>query len=246
MTTQTSTTPDPAVPEPARGLVREWTVCALVRAATRFLPVPFLDDAVAERATRIVVSRTLRTQRRGYPVSALEPLYTDEGGRRRGLLRRLVRKLLLFPVRKYSKVITAVHGVPNDIARVLLLGRATHRRLALGELAGDDRDRLAREATEIRAALEQVVDEMDLKLLRGAISDGLGQVKDLTGGVVSFARRRFTTTAAEAEVAAQQPEGAVAEGAEQVQRVLERPEILRLLEEFDRRMDARLAAARAG
>jgi phosphatidate phosphatase APP1 len=216
-------------------------VCALVRAATRFLPVPFLDDAVAERATRIVVSRTLRAAGRRYPATALQALYADEAARRRGLLRRAARKILLFPVRKYSKVITAVHGVPNDVARVLLLGRATHRRLALGELSSEDPAQLAREATDLRGAYEAVVDEMDLKLLRGAISDGLGQVKDLTSGVLSFARRRFTTDADEAEAGVQGPEGAVAEGAEQVQRALERPEIVRLLAEFDRRMDARLA-----
>lgn len=244
MTTQTNTPPDPTVPEPPRGLVREWTACALVRAATRFLPVPVLDDAVAERATRIVVSRTLRSQGRDYPVTALEPLYAD-GGRGRRFLRRAARKVVLFPVRKYTKIITAVHGVPNDVSRVLLLGRATHRRLALGELAGDDRALLEREATEVRAAFDKVVDEMDLRLLRGAIGDALGQVKDLTGGVVSFARRRFTRGSDEAEVAAQQPDGAVAEGTEQVQQALERPEVVRLLAEFDRRMDARLAGARA-
>jgi len=245
MTTTTSILTFPTVPEPTRGLVREWTACALVRAATRFLPVPLLDDAVAERATRVAVSRTLRGQGRAYPVTVLEPLYAD--GSRRGLgrrLRRVVRKMLLFPVRKYTKVITAVHGVPNDVARVLLLGRATHRRLALGELTGDDRPALRDEATELRAAYEKVVDEMDLKLLRGAISDGLSEVKDLTGAVVSYGRRRFATDTAEAERAAQEPEGAVAEGAEQVQEVLARPEVVRLLEEFDRRMDARLATVR--
>ncbi|MFC6851493.1 hypothetical protein [Aquipuribacter hungaricus] len=242
MTTDTNTSP---VPEPSTGLVREWTACALVRAATRFLPVPFLDDAVAERATRTVVSRTLRAQGRSYAAPALEPLYRDEGARRRGFAARAVRKVLFFPVRKYTKVITAVHGVPNDVARVLLLGRATHRRLALGELAGPAGDQLTQEATEVRAAYEKVVDEMDLRLLRGAVSDGLGQVKDLTGSVLSFARRRFTRSSEDAEAAAQAPEGAVAEGAEQVQQALDRPEVVRLLEEFDRRMDERLARVRA-
>ncbi len=252
MTSQTGTQA-PTVPEPSRALVREWTACALVRAATRFLPVPVLDDAVADRATRVAVSRTLRAHGRTFSPDDVEPLFGD-GGRRGGLVSRTLRTVVLFPVRKYTKVVTAVHGVPNDVARVLLLGRATHRRLALGELVGPDPAQLAREATEVRAAFEEVVDEMDLRLLRGAISDGLGQVKDLTAAVVRSARARSTSDDAAAgpvadPTAASGPQGTptddtVAEGTEQVQQALERPEVVRLLEEFDRRMDERLATAR--
>lgn len=237
----TAGAPDRTVPEPSSGLVREWTACALVRAAARFVPVPYLDDAVSERATRLAVTRTLRAHGRRYPSRAVEPLYAGDGG---GFLRSLSsipRKVLLFPVRKYTKIAGAVTGVPNDITRVLLLGRATHRRLALGELAGDDRSALQHEAAQLRTAFDVVVDEMDLQLLRGAVADGLGEVKDLTGAVVEYARGRFGSSKGDDE-AVPAPEGAVAEGAEKVEQALERPEIVRLLAEFDRRMDQQLAA----
>ena len=129
-----------ALPEPPARLVREWTACALVRAATRFLPLPVLDDAVGAHATRLAVLRTLRHHGRSYPPTAVEPLYADRSRRVGG---RVLRRVLLFPVRKWTRVAGAVTGVPSDIGRVLLLGRATHRRLAMGELAGPDPASLA-------------------------------------------------------------------------------------------------------
>lgn len=227
----------PSVAEPSSRLVREWTACALVRAATRFLPVPLLDDAVAQRATRVAVSRTLRAHGRSYPATAVEPLYAAPGGVLRAVA-SLPRKVLLFPVRKYTKIAGAVTGVPNDISRVLLLGRAAHRRLALGELAGEG-ETLEREAARVRKAFDAVVDEMDLRLLRGAVSDGLGQVKDLTGAVVDYASDRFGRARDDDDVP--EPDGAVAEGTERVEQALQQPEVVRLLQEFDRRMDERLA-----
>lgn len=238
MTEPTPTTPD--VAEPSSALIREWTACALVRAATRFLPVPFLDEAVAQRASRFAVARTLRAHGRTYPASAVEPLYAD---RRRGLLRRVTavpRKLLLFPVRKWTRVAGAVTGVPTDVSRVLLMGRATHRRLALGELSTTDRDELRQESVRVRAAAEAVVDEMDLRLLLGSVSDALSQVTDLTGAVVAYARERFGSDSADESAPAPGP---VVAGAVEVERALEQPEVVRLLAEFDRRMDQRLAAS---
>lgn len=228
----------PSVEEPPSRLVRQWTACALVRAATRFLPVPLLDDAVAQRATRVAVSRTLRAHGRTYPATAVEPLYAAGRGGVLGAVASLPRKVLLFPVRKYTKVAGAVTGVPTDVSRVLLLGRATHRRLALGALSGHGEE-LEREAAEVREAFDAVVDEMDLRLLRGAVGDGLGQVKDLTGAVVDYARDRFGRAEDDDDVP--EPEGAVAEGTERVEQALREPAVVRLLAEFDRRMDQRLA-----
>lgn len=133
----------------------------------------------------------------------------------------------------------AVTGVPNDITRVLLLGRATHRRPALGELSGKDSAKTRREAAQVAAAFDAVLDEMDYSILRGAVSDGIGQVKDLTGAVVDFATDRFTR---DDDETAAEPGAPVAEGADQVEGALRRPEVVRLMAEFDRRMDVRLAA----
>lgn len=228
------------IDEPSPALVRQWAACALVAAVSRFVPIPLLDDAVAARATRLAVSRTLRAHGRDYPVSTVEPLFAGEDGGVGRYVASIPRRVLLFPVRKYVKIAGAVTGVPNDISRVLLLGRATHRRLALGELSGTDSEQTRREATELRTAFDTVLDEMDFTILRGAVSDGLGQVKDLTGAVADYARDRFSR---DDDEAAAEPEGAVAEGTDQVEAALRRPEVVRLMAEFDRRLDARLAAA---
>ena len=241
MTEPTSTPQTPeSVGEPSSRLVRQWAACALVAAVARFVPVPLLDDAVATRATRLAVSRTLRAHGRKYPVTAVKPLWAAEGGGIGRFLASVPRRVLLFPVRKYTKIAGAVTGVPNDISRVLLLGRATHRRLALGELSGTDAAGTRREAEQVREAFDAILDEMDLTILRGAISDGIGQVKDLTGAVVDFARDRFTR---DDDEAAAEPEGTVAEGAEEVEGALRRPEVVRLMAEFDRRLDERLRAS---
>ena len=239
--TTSSAAPQPPVDEPPPGLVRQWAACALVASVARFVPVPLLDDAVATRATRLAVSRTLRAHDRTYPATAVKPLWASEGGIGR-FLASVPRRVLLFPVRKYTKIAGAVTGVPNDISRVLLLGRATHRRLARGGLSGTDSADTRREAARLREAFDAVLDEMDYSILRGAVSDGIGQVKDLTGAVVDFARDRFTR---DDDETAAEPVGTVAEGADQVEGALRRPEVVRLMQEFDRRMDKRLAAAGA-
>lgn len=242
MTTPSETPQPPSVDEPSPGLVRQWAACALVASVARFVPVPLLDDAVATRATRLAVSRTLRAHDRTYPATAVKPLWAPEGGGIGGFLASVPRRVLLFPVRKYTKIAGAVTGVPNDISRVLLLGRATHRALARGDLSGTDSAETRREAAQVREAFDAVLDEMDYSILRGAVSDGIGQVRDLTDAVVEFAKDRFTRDDDETEA---EPSGTVAEGADQVEGALRRPEVVRLMQEFDRRMDERLAAARA-
>ena len=45
-------------------LQREWVLCAIAAAASRFIPVPLVDDLVKERAVRTAVSRTWRAHGR--------------------------------------------------------------------------------------------------------------------------------------------------------------------------------------
>ena len=222
-----------------RSLAREWAVCGIAAAAARFVPVPLLDDAVRDRATRLAVTRTLRAHGRE-PIDALEPLWEGIG---RGMVREALRtaasvpvKIAAFPVRKYVAIFGAVRGVPTDVMRVVLLGRAVNRSLAEGRLAGNDEQALRSEAEAVRRAYDEVLDDMDLRLLAGALSDVLSQGKDLTGAAVGYARRRFGRNDAAAR-----PDAPVEAGADRVQQVLRRPDVVRQLEEFDRRFDARLA-----
>lgn len=214
-------------------LVTQWAVCGIAAAAARFVPVPLLDDVVRERALQLAVSRTLRAHGRDYSSDLLEPLW-DDTGRPGGLRRRLKAfgmRILLFPVRKYAAIFGAVRGVPNDVMRVVLLARTVDRRLAAGDLT--DPARLPDQARDLRRAVDTAIDGLDLRLLTAALSDGLSQGRELSGAAVAYARR-LVRPGADPDL---EPGGAVGAGAEQVAEVLERPEIARLLDTFDAKVD---------
>ena len=222
-------------------LLSQWAVCGIAAAAARFVPVPLLDDVVRERATQVAVVRTLRAHDRDWPSSALEPLWGEAGAGRSGRLRRrlrsLPRRLLLFPVRKYTAVFGAVRGVPNDVMRVVLLARTVDRLLDRGDLHGPDG--LTDQARTVRGAVDRAIDGMDLRMLTAGLADGLSQGRGLTTAAVAFARRRVGRDDPDAVV---EPDGPLAEGAERVTEVLRRPEISQLLERFDSQVDAALRA----
>jgi hypothetical protein len=219
-------------------LQTQWAVCGIAAAAARFLPVPLLDDVVRRRAAQVAVVRTLRAHGRTEPLERYEALWEEADPRRRGVLGRLrtvPRRLLLFPVRKYAAVFGAVRGVPNDVARVVLLARTVDRRLELGALAVPDE--LPGEALALRRAVDEAMDGMDLRLLTAALADGLSQTRGLTGAAVAVVRRRFGGDDPDVDVPA---DGALADGAARVTEVLHRPEISSLLETFDARVEQRL------
>jgi hypothetical protein len=231
--------------DPSRQLVGEWAVCAIAAAAARFIPVPLLDDAVKFRAIRISVLLTLRANGRGYSSEAVEPLYAgvDVGSagqirRAFGYLRTVPRRVLLFPIRKYVALFGSVRGVPTDVMTVLLLSRTVHRCLVEGRLAGSDESRLRAEAMQIRGAFDRALDGMDLRLFTGALSDALSQGRGLTAAAVGYARKNFGHHDADPGL---NPGGAVGQGAERVEEVLRRPEIARLVDEFDVIFDRELA-----
>lgn len=219
-------------------LQTSWAVCGIAAAAARFLPVPLLDDVVRRRAAQIAVVRTLRAHGRGHPSELVEALWDDpEGAHRklRGRLRGVPSRLVLFPVRKYTAVFGAVRGVPNDVARVVLLARAVDRRLELGELSS--RDRVPDEARALRRAVDEAIEGMDLRLLTAALADGLSRSRGLTTAAVAFVQRRLGADEPDADLGA---DGPLAEGAAHVTEVLRRPEITSLLERFDAQVDERL------
>jgi len=195
---------------------------------------------IRERALRLALARTLRAHGRAYSTSLIEPLWADGPGE--GLVRRytkhLATRLATYPVRKYRAIFGAVHGVPNDVMRVLLIARTLDRRLAAGELGGEDPAGLAEQARRIRAAYDAANRHMDLQLLRSALADVLSQGKGLTVAAVQYARRGFARRDADPSL---EPGGEVGEGVQQVSQVLRRPEIVRLMERFDEKVDAALA-----
>ena len=222
-------------------LLSAWAVCGIAAAAARFVPVPLLDDVVRQRATQVAVVRTLRAHGRE-PSHLLEPLWGERDGQAAGLrgrLRSVPRRVLLFPVRRYAAAFGAVRGVPADVLRVVLLARTVDRVLGRGGLTGPDR--LPEQARALRAAVDEAIEEMDLRLLAAALADGLSRTRGLSTAALGFARRRFASADPDAGF---EPDRPVAESAERVAEVLRRADIAQLLERFDVRVDALLAAAR--
>lgn len=220
-------------------LIRTWALCGVAAASARFLPVPLLDDVVRQRAAQVAVVRTLRAHGRTTASSRVEALWGEPEGQSSGLrrrVRRLSRRLLLFPVRKYVALFGSVRGVPTDVLRVVLVARSLDRQLERGRLA--DGPGLPDEARALRRAVGAATAGVDLRLLTAALADGLSQSRGLSTAAVAFARRRFTGSDAEAPLDA---DGPVAAGAERVTEVLRRPEVERLLERFDAEVDAALA-----
>ena len=220
-------------------LQTQWAVCGIAAAAARFVPVPLLDDVVRRRAAQVAVVRTLRAHGRDHPSELVEALWEEPDPARRGVrgrLRGLPRRLLLFPVRKYTAVFGAVRGVPNDVARVVLLARAVDRRLELGELSSPAR--VPDEAAALRRAVDEAIEGMDLRLLTAALADGLSRSRGLTTAAVAFVRGRLGGDEPDADV---QVDGPLAEGAAEVTQVLRRPEIATLLDHFDAEVAARVA-----
>jgi hypothetical protein len=231
------------VADPPRQLVVEWALCGIAAGASRFIPVPFLDDVVKERATRLAVHRTLRAHGRTYDDKAVEELYEGVDTRRAAFARgarTVARKILLFPVRKYVAIFGSVRGVPNDVMRVVLLGRTVHRAIELGRLDGDGMP-LQADAVAVRRAYDDAIANQDLRLLRGAVADGLSHGRSLTRAAVAYAREQFGKDDAKPGL---KPGGEVEKGAREVEAALRRPDVVEELEKFDARVDAMLAPAR--
>ena len=219
----------------------EWSLCGIAAAASRFIPVPLVDDAVKGRATQYAVHRTLKAHGRTFDEDAVEVLWDGTegvGGQWLRAIKSVPRRILFFPVRKYVAIFGSVRGVPNDVMRIVLLGRTVNRAIVRnGWLAnGTDTKALQGEAFRIRHAYEQVIEYQDLRLLRGALSDGLSQGRGLTRQAVTYARDAF----ARDKGSRLEPGGEVEKSAQDVAAALRRPEVVEELAEFDRRIDEKL------
>jgi hypothetical protein len=232
-------TPEQPNPNADSWLVHQWVVAGIVSAAGRFVPVPFVDDMVRSQCRKFVIKRTLAAHGRSELYLELEALY-DDGGKKGVVagslrtMRRVATKLVLFPVRKLAAIATSARGVPLEIMRVVLIGRTLDRRLREGNFTAADAPRL-------RAAFEKAFAGMDLRVVRAAMKDALAGVSGLKSAAIKSARQ--VAGHPDDPEAVNQAEPTVQAGATQVQQALDRPEMLELFAEFDRRVDEALARA---
>jgi hypothetical protein len=230
-------------PSPARHLV---VICALLSAAARFVPLPFVDDLLRERIRQYLVSRLLRQGGRGFGSARVAPLWRDQGGCASGcltLLWKIPLKLLLFPIRKILAVVTALRGFSRDLSDSLLFGRALERALARGLMAdGSPEPLLLAESNAVRRAFEQASVGVDKAMLAGALGDALRGIRGLRTAALRAARSLARSQdPADPEASAQPSDREVVEqGASAVEQTLTRPDVARVLADFDARFDAAL------
>lgn len=218
-------------------LVHQWVVAGIVSAASRFVPIPYVDDMVRGRCRQYVVARTLAAHGRSELLDDVEPLYDSNAGKGclggcLGTAMKAPVKLLLYPVRKIVALVTSVRGVPLEIMRVVLLGRTLDRQLRKGEVDTDS-------AVKMRAAFDESFARMDFRVVKAAMNDALSSVSGWKQAAMESARQIIGQDDAPDVVAdARAP---VDDGARQVQQALDRPDVLELFAEFDQRFDEALA-----
>ncbi|TWU44865.1 hypothetical protein Q31b_00350 [Novipirellula aureliae] len=226
---------NPSLPdsEASPWLVQQWILAGIVSSAARFIPIPYVDEYVRDRCRRFVVSRTLAAHEKPEWLDPLQPYYSSSGGflsSVAGKAARLPLKLLLFPIRKAIAIATSIRGVPLEIMRTVLLARSLDRILQSGPESID-----SEQAKAMRQAFDQTFKRMDFRVFKAAMSDVFDGVSGLKAAAIGAARRIAQNEEESPEkLEAEQP---LRKGAERVQEVFNRPEILKLFAEFDRRYE---------
>ncbi|TWU20025.1 hypothetical protein [Allorhodopirellula heiligendammensis] len=219
-------------------LVHQWIVAGIVSASARFIPIPFVDDAVRSQCRRFVVSRTLSSHQPAIPIDRLKPYYSDGEGCLQGCLGMALKapiKLLLFPIRKIASVLTSIHSVPIEVLRLVLLGRTLDRYLSAGRLSGDPL-----QSAQMRRAFEGAFARMDFRVVRAGMADALSSVRGWKTAATGLAKKLAGRRSVESEELESPPE--VEQGAQEIQVFLDRPDTLALFAEFDRRFDELMSA----
>ncbi len=230
----------------APGLVHQWIVAGMVSAAARFVPLPLVDDFVRDRSRQFAVSQTLKSQGRRFASKELAAYYGNPQGCLTGCVSFalwLPVRLLMFPIRKFVALVTAVHGVPMDLLKTVLLARTLDRCLQRGMLADEDAlPEREQQALRMRLAFDDAMQGMDWLVVKTAIGDALKHTSGWRKSAAALATRAFRSKQVPEEELPEDPP--LEEGAEQVEAILNRPETLALLQRFDERFDATLAGSR--
>jgi hypothetical protein len=226
--------------KPARPKRHLLVVCALLAAAARFVPVPLLDDVLRERIRQYLVSRLLDGGGRTFSSGRVGPLWKDEGSCTSGclaLLWKVPLAIVLFPIRKIVAIVTAVRGFARDVTEALLFGRALDRALVRGLLAeGSPEPTLHAEALVIRRAFDHAAAGADTRIVSVALADALRGIRGLPRAALRAAR----SLAKSGQAAAPPKDQVVEQGAGAVEQTLDRPDVARVLADFDARFDAAL------
>lgn len=174
-----------------RNLEYHWFAAGTVSALARFIPLPLMEDIVDGRAKRYAVGKTLEFYDRTFDEEEIAILVDGGTTAFSRVARKIVRipyKILLFPVRKLTKLATAATGVPKDFAHTFLLARALDRYLMDGRLDDKSNRRDSNEtARSIRRAFDLAfanIDKIALRSLSKTISREWSDLEPTVHGAI--------------------------------------------------------------
>ncbi len=221
---------------------------ALFAGLCLLVPVPFLDEILAERARRHMLSSLLALHGSSTPPRQLKPLWAGLARGCFGGVLGLVGKLLIWPIKKLLRTVfffLAARAAAMEISRCYLLGHSVDRLLREGRLAGP---RAEQQAIEAARAFETAFRHVDRRFVATAGSQLLSALRGVGAGTVRAVRDLMKHLPESQD----QPEIAVLPAEEQAevrtllarfQGILASPEVLAFVEDFDRRFDAAIVAA---
>lgn len=217
------------------------------------VPVPFLDEWLAERARARLVATLLARRGRTAGAKRVAPVWVNDGGCLSGCL-LFPLKLVLWPLKKLFSTLFFVLALRSSalaVGRTLALGRAVDRALERGRLADAPApapgapDPLLADARRVRLAIDRAFAGSDWLALRHALEASLRGVTGLAAGAAGLVRRALGKPAPAATLA---DPGLPAADRGLLERVtaaigaaFEDPAAKAAVAEFDRRFDAALA-----
>ena len=219
---------------------------ALFSGLCLLVPVPLVDEILAERARRHMVASLLVLHGRAEDPAPLKPLWASPWpGCLLGFF-HLLRKLFLWPIKKLLRTIfffLAARDAALEISRTYLLGRTLDRLLAAGRLTGSD----TVEAQQARDAFEIAFRNVDRRFISAAAGQLVSALKGVSFSTIRAVRelmKRAPSDRVQPEVDAlpASERGAIWQLLEQFQALLATPELRAFVSDFDRRFDEAMAA----
>ncbi len=220
---------------------------AVLVAASGFIPIPVVDDLIPRQLVRQLIRTILRQTGRRYATAHVRPLFAGEGclAGALGILLKLPIDLLLYPVRKFVRIVKGIRALSQRLVSTYLLGHTVNRYVTKDWLAQDtSKAVLLFQAQLLRSAFETALEETNPVVFAQSVAAVLGGLRGLPIAAWKTARRlrrRPTRHDSERPVDPFASEGRVAGATQQVQQALDDPEVRQFVAQFDEVVDREVA-----
>ena len=232
---------------------------ALLRGLCYLIPVPFLDDFIAQRVLKNMVTSLLNDHGRSFPDKRVAVLYEGES---KGCLAKIwsfAVGLIIKPLKKLFKTfffVLAIRDVALGIGSTLFLGRCLNRSLNQQALGNEDASKAEADPTSLEAQSLQIFQAYktsykgsDKKVILQTLQAFLKQLKGLGSWGVSAVKTLFGKKQESYDGVEALPEGEqvkVVKAVHGLTELMQQEEFAKILTNFDTDFDACLAKTREG